>query len=137
MRKKDLEEFEEEEDEVEEEDEEEELDIVTLIEQNIRQLMTERSNYPSTSETYMILTMRISEATEQLRNAEEARNERAQRDCAIRNRNTALYQTLGTVAGNIAGSTIGALINRSNVKTVVGYEGEGGIVNSKALKFVK
>ena len=87
------------------------------------------------SEEYMVLTQRISDATEQLQNAEAADNERAQKDCAIRNKNTALYQTLGTVVGNIAGSTIGALINRSNVKTVVDCENNGGIVNSKAIKY--
>ena len=85
----------------------------------------------------MVLGQRISEETENLRNMEEAENEAAQKDCAIRNKNTALYQTLGTVFGNVAGSTLGALINRSNVKTVVGYENDGGIVNSKAMKFVK
>ena len=129
-------EWEEEIDEEEDEDEEE-VELATLFRQNIRQLIKERSQYPSTSEEYMVLGQRISEETENLRNMEEAENEAAQKDCAIRNKNTALYQTLGTVFGNVAGSTLGALINRSNVKTVVGYENDGGIVNSKAMKFVK
>lgn len=126
----------EDEEEYEEEEYDEDDDIVDLIKQEIRNLMKERSKYRKTSQTYMIYTQRISEATEQLRNAEEADNDRAQKDCAIRNKNTALYQTLGTVVGNIAGSTIGALINRSNVKTVVGYEQDGGIVNSKGMSFI-
>ena len=121
----------------EEEEIDEEIDIVDLIKDEIRQLIKERSKYKKTSQTYMVYTQRISEATEQLRNAEEAENEKAQKTCALRNKNTALFQTLGTVAGNIAGSTIGALINRSNVKTVVGYENDGGIVNSKGMKFIK
>lgn len=121
----------------EEEEIDEEIDIVDLIKDEIRQLIKERSKYKKTSQTYMVYTQRISEATEQLRNAEEAENEKAQKTCAIRNKNTALFQTLGTVVGNIAGSTIGALINRSNVKTVVGFENDGGIANSKALKFIK
>ncbi len=124
------------EEEEETEDEEEET-LQDLFKDNIRSLIKERAKYPSTSEEYMVLTQRIGEETENLRNAEEADNEQAQKVCAIRNKNTALWQTLGTVAGNIAGSTIGAFINRSNVKTVVGYEQDGGIVNSKALKFVK
>lgn len=133
-----LEEEEMEDEEVYEEEEvDDETEIVDLIKSEIRQLIRERSKFSRTSRTYMVYTQRISEATEQLRNAEEAENEKAQKTCAIRNKNTALYQTLGTVAGNIAGSTIGALINRGNVKTVVGYENDGGIVNSKALKFIK
>lgn len=124
------------EEEEETEDEEEET-LQDLFKDNIRSLIKERAKYASTSEEYMVLTQRIGEETENLRNAEEADNEQAQKVCAIRNKNTALWQTLGTVAGNIAGSTIGAFINRSNVKTVVGYEQDGGIVNSKALKFVK
>ena len=125
---KDLEEY---------EDEEVEEDIADLFKKNIRLLIKERSQYPSTSETYMVLTQRIAEETENLRNAEEADNERAQKSCAIRNKNTALWQTAGTVLGNVAGSTIGALINRSNVKTVVGVEENGGIVKSSAMKFTK
>lgn len=127
----------EDEEEQEDEEEEEDFDIARLFKQNIQKLFEERSKYDSHSEMYCILTQRISEETENLRNAEEASNQSAQRDCAIRNKNTALWQTLGTVVGNVAGSTIGSLINRSNVKTVVKYEEEGGIVNSKALKFVK
>lgn len=130
-------EWENEEENDEEEEDEEEVELATLFRQNIRQLIKERSQYPSTSEEYMVLGQRIAEETENLRNMEEAENEAAQKDCAIRNKNTALYQTLGTVVGNVAGSTLGALINRSNVKTVVGYENDGGIVNSKAMKFVK
>lgn len=125
------------EEEEETEDEEEEETLQELFKKNIRSLIKERSKYESTSEEYMVLTQRIGEETENLRNAEEADNEQAQKVCAIRNKNTALWQTLGTVAGNVAGSTIGAFINRSNVKTVVGYEQDGGIVNSKAMKFVK
>lgn len=118
-------------------EEEEEFDVASMFKENIKRLFEERKKYPATSETYMVLTQRISEETENMRNAEEAKNELAQRDCAIRNKNTALWQTLGTVVGNIAGNTIGAMINRQNVKTVVNYEEDGGIVNSKALKFVK
>lgn len=136
MAKRDIEEWEDEE-ETEEEDEERELSVIELSEQNIRILYAELEKYSPTSETYMVLMQRISEATEQLRNTKEADEAEAQASNARRNRNIALYQTLGTVVGNIAGSTIGALINRSNVKTVVGYEEEGGIVNSKAMKFVK
>lgn len=121
----------------EEEEIDDEEDIVDLIKDEIRQLMKERSKYRKTSETYMVYTHRISEATEQLRNAEEADNEKAQKICAIRNKNTALYQTLGTIAGNIAGSTISSLFNQRNVNKVTEYENHGGIVNSKAMKFIK
>ena len=125
------------EEEEETEDEEEDETLQELFKKNIRNLIKERSKYDSTSEEYMVLTQRIGEETENLRNAEEADNEQAQKVCAIRNKNTALWQTLGTVFGNVAGSTIGAFINRSNVKTVVDCEQNGGIVNSKAFKFVK
>lgn len=121
----------------EEEEIDDEVDIVDLIKDEIRQLNRERSKYKKTSQTYMVYTQRISDATEQLRNMEAAENENAQKDCAIRNKNTALYQTLGSIGGNIVGSTIAALINRWNVKTVVGYENDGGIVNSKGMKFIK
>lgn len=131
-----LEEELEDEEEYEEEEIDEDVSIVDLIKEEIRDLMRERSKYRKTSQTYMVYTQRISEATEQLRNAEEAENEKAQKECSIRNKNTALYQTLGTVFGNIAGSTIGALINRSNVKTVVGCEQQGGIVKSQGMNFI-
>ena len=121
----------------EEEETEDEFNVAKMFKENIQALFDERRKYPATSEMYMVLSQRISEETANLRNAEEAEEARAQKDCAIRNRNTALWQTLGTVVGNIAGNTIGAMINRSNVKTVVGYEEDGGIVNSKAMKFVK
>lgn len=114
----------------------EDEDISELIKEEIRQLMRERSKYSATSRTYMVYTQRITEASDQLRNAEAAENEKAQKVCAIRNKNTALLQTAGTVLGNIAGSTIGALINRSNVKTVVGCEENGGIINSKGMSFI-
>ena len=104
---------------------------------DIRRLIAERSKYKYGEEMYDKLTQYISVATEQLKDAEIAMNERAQGECARRNKNTALFQTLGTVAGNVLGSTIGALINRKNVKTVVGIENAGEIVNSKAMKFVK
>ena len=136
MDEEELEEEFEDEEVYEEEEIDDEDDIIELIKSEIRQLMKERSKYSRTSRTYMVYTQRITEATETLRNAEEAENEQAQKVCAIRNKNTALYQTLGTVFGNIAGSTIGALINRSNVKTVVGYEQDGGIVNSKGMTFI-
>lgn len=124
--------------EVYEEDEiGEDEDIVDLIKQNIRALMKERSKYLRTSKTYYVLTERITEATEQLKNLEMAENENAQKICAIRNKNTALYQTLGTVAGNIAGSTIAAMINSRNVNKVIGCEENGGIVKSSAMKFIK
>lgn len=118
-------------------EEEEDFDVASMFKDNIKRLFEERRKYSTMSQEYMVLTQRISEETENMRNAEEAKNELAQRDCAIRNKNTALWQTLGTVVGNIAGNTIGAMINRQNVKTVVNYEEDGGIVNSKALKFVK
>ena len=121
----------------EEDDIDDEEDIVDLIKKNIRQLMKERSKYLKTSKTYFILTQRITEATEQLKNLEMAENENAQKICAIRNKNTALYQTFGTVAGNIAGSTIAALINSRNVNKVIGCEQEGGIVKSSAMKFIR
>lgn len=131
----------EEEFEDEEEYEEEEIgdneEIVDLIKSEIRQLMKERSKYRKTSETYAIYTARISEATEQLRDAEVADSENAQKICAIRNKNTALYQTLGSIVGNIAGSTISSLFNQRNVNKVTEYENHGGIVNSKAMKFIK
>ena len=124
--------------EVYEEDEiGEDEDIVDLIKQNIRALMKERSKYLRTSKTYYVLTERITEATEQLKNLEMAENENAQKICAIRNKNTALYQTLGTVAGNIAGSTIAAMINSRNVNKVIGCEENGGIVKSSAMIFIK
>lgn len=40
------------------------------------------------------------------------------------------------VLGQIAGSVIGNVFNRKNVKTVVKTEDEGGIVNSKATMFL-
>ena len=124
--------------EVYEEDEiGEDEDIVDLIKQNIRALMKERSKYLRTSKTYYVLTERITEATEHLKNLEMAENENAQKICAIRNKNTALYQTLGTVAGNIAGSTIAAMINSRNVNKVIGCEENCGIVKSSAMKFIK
>ena len=84
------------EEEEETEDEEEEETLQDLFKDNIRSLIKERAKYPSTSEEYMVLTQRIGEETENLRNAEEADNEQAQKVCAIRNKNTALWQTLGT-----------------------------------------
>ena len=124
--------------EVYEEDEiGEDEDIVDLIKQNIRALMKERSKYLRTSKTYYVLTERITEATEQLKNLEMAENENAQKICAIRNKNTALYQTLGPVGGNSAGSTIAAMINSRNVNKVIGCEENGGIVKSSAMKFIK
>lgn len=123
------------EDEEVEEEEDEEVDIVKILKEEIHALTKEKKKYSPLSNEYMVLTQRISDATEQLSNAEAADNEHAQKECALRNKNTALLQTFGTVVGNIAGSTIGALINRSNVKTVVGYENDGGIVNSKAMKY--
>lgn len=120
--------------EEEEEEQEEELSIAELIEKNIRGLIEQRSKYPATSEEYCVLSERIKDETENLRNMKEAEESAAQTDCALRNKNTALYQTLGTIAGNIAGQTIGAMINRRNVHDVLGYENEGGIVNSYASK---
>lgn len=111
--------------------------IVELIQSEIRQLAKERSQYPSTSETYMVLTQRITEATEELRNVQDAENSSAQKILAMRNKNMGIYQTLGTVVGNIAGNTIGALINKSNVDKVVNCEQNGGIVKSSAMKFIK
>ena len=40
------------------------------------------------------------------------------------------------VLGQIAGSVIGNVFNRKNVKTIVKTEDEGGIVNSKATMFL-
>lgn len=111
-------------------------DIVYLIKDEIRQLYKERSQYASTSRTYMVLTQRITEATEELRNAEDAENARVQKECAMRNKYTALAGSIGSAFGNFAGTVVSGLLNRSNVKTVVGYENDGGIVNSKGMSFI-
>jgi hypothetical protein len=131
------EEFEDEEIYEEEEIDDDDEDIVDLIKSEIRQLMKERSKYRKTSETYMIYTQRISDATAQLRDAEEADLSKEQKISAIRNKNVAIYQTLGAIAGNIAGSTITSLFNQRTVNKVTECENHGGIVNSKAFKFVK
>ncbi|MDT3388629.1 MAG: hypothetical protein LIR46_12855 [Bacteroidota bacterium] len=120
-----------------EEEEEEDLDITLMLKRNIKMLNEEKKKYPIFSQEYNILDQRILDATEQLRNIETAESENAQKECAQRNKNAMLWQTLGNVFGNVAGTTIGAMFNRSNVKTVVNYENEGGIVNSKAIKYTK
>ncbi len=120
-----------------EEWEDEEIDLAKIFKQNIKKLIEERSKYRVGTAEYIALDEAITSETENLRNAEVAKNEAAQGECAIRNKNASLLQTLGNAAGNIVGQTIGALINRQNVKTVVHVEDEGGIVNSKAMKFVK
>ena len=123
--------------EEEEEQEEDEEDIVDMFKSEIRRLTKERSQYGSLSQEYMVLTQRISDITEQIRNAEEANNEKAQQESARRGKHDALLQMAGGIAGNIAGTVVGCMFNRANVKTVVGYENDGGIVNSKALKYTK
>lgn len=125
------------EEEEEETEEEEDVSVADLIRQEIKDLIKERSKYAKTSEEYMVLTQRITDATEQLRDAETADNESAQKQCAIRNKNAALYQTLGTVFGTIAGNTVVSLINAKNVNKVIDYERSGEIVRSAATKFIK
>ena len=125
------------EEEFEEEEEEEDLDLVLMLKRNIKMLNEEKKKYSIFSQEYNVLDQRILDATEQLQHIETAESENAQKEYAQRNKNAMLWQTLGNVFGNVAGTTIGAMFNRSNVKTVVGYENEGGIVNSKAIKYTK
>lgn len=119
------------------EEREEDMSLTELFDRNIRKLMIERSKYPPTSDVYQVLTDRINEESESLRNMKSADNEEAQKIVALRNKNAGRWQIVGNVIGNAAGAFIGGCFNRQNVKTVVGYEEEGGIVKSSATKFLK
>lgn len=129
------EEWEDEDDEEEEDEDPEEL--VKEYKKSIKKLMKEREQYGSLSEQYMVLTQRIGDEQENLRIAEAALNDRTQRDVAEHTKNAVYWQAAGNLFGNLGGQLISSFMNRKNVKTVVGVENDGEIVNSKAMKFVK
>lgn len=112
-------------------------EIIELYRNNIRKLYAEREKYNYGEEMYETITNYISITTAQLRDAEEAQSNRAQGEYARRNKNNTIFQTVGSIVGPVLANTITALINRKNVKTVVGIENSGELVNSKAIKFVK
>ncbi len=122
----------------EEEDyEEEEVDLIKETERTIAYLRRERIKYPMTSQEYMVVTQRIEEETRSLQNLKESRAADANMITAKSNRYAWAWQLGGQVLGNIAGQTISSLMNMRNVDTVVNYEQNGGIVNSKATKFLR
>lgn len=132
------EELEEEYEDDEEDEEEEEFDLVDEIKRNIRSLMNERRKYKPMSEEYMILTQRIADETENLRNAEAGENERAQRISAEKNRYIGAATIVANVIGSFGGKLVESLMNRKNVKTVVCKEDEGDLpMRSGATKFLK
>lgn len=123
---------------------EEEEDLVELAMRKIYRLRNEREQFKPGSQEYACLTSLIKDEGEILESYKRAKSEDAQRRAAEAaaisanaNRYQWAWQLGGQVLGNIAGQTIGALFNRQNVKTVVGVEEDGGLVNSKAMKFVK
>lgn len=128
----------EEDEEVEETEEEEEFDLIAETKRNIRYLIEERRKYDPLTEKYMVLSQRIADETENLRNLEGADNEHAQKETAERNRYTGIFNIIGNVVGSFGGSLATALINRKNVKTVVGKEEEGDLpMRSGATKFLR
>lgn len=131
-------EWEDEEDKDEEDEDEEEYDLVAELRANIKDLIQERRKYNPTSNDYMILSQRIADETETLRNVEESEDHHAQKISAERNRYIGVMQIAGNVLGSFGGQLATALINRKNVKTVVGKEDEGELpMRSGATKFLK
>ena len=121
----------------EEEDDIEEFDLVAEYKRSIRDLIRKRRKYEPESKEYMVLTQRIADETENLNNAESAENQKAQRITAEKNRYVGLLSTVGNFVGSFGGQMVSTMMNRKNVKTVVGCEDEGGIVKSAATKFIK
>ena len=107
------------------------------VEDEIRSILKEMKNYSKVSQEYMVLSQRLADLSETKKNLECADNEAAQRESAERTKNAWAWQIGGNILGGVAGQTISALFNRKNVKTVVGYEEEGGLVKSSGMKFIK
>ena len=120
-----------------EETEEEDIDLVTEFKRSIADMRKKREKYDMTSPEYANLTKLIIDETESLKMLQAAENEKAQSDTARSNRYTGLIQAVGNMVGNFGGQLVTSMINRKNVKSVIGYEDDGGIVNSKAVKFIK
>ena len=120
-----------------EDDEEEDYLTVEDYQREIKRLMKLRKQFSPLSDEYADYTELIGRETENLRNMQAAENEYAQAETARRNKHTAALAAAGSTLGNFAGQVVTSLINRKNVMTVVGYESDGGIVNSAAKKFVR
>ena len=126
------------EEEYEDEDEEDEFDLVAELKRSVKSLIEKQQKYDPMSEEYMILEQRIIDKTEALRNAETGENERAQRISAEKNRYIGAATIVGNVIGSFGGKLVESLMNRKNVKTVVGKEDEGDLpMRSGATKFLK
>ena len=126
-----------EEQETDEEEEEEELTLAELAEKELRELYAERSKYPKTSEEYMVLSQRISDATEQQRNISDNLRNEAQIEEIKGNRFVPYFQIAGNVLGNAVGSAVGQMFNRKTVNDVLDCERDGYIPNSRASGYIQ
>jgi hypothetical protein len=121
----------------EDEEEEEELTAAELAEQELRDLYRELKKHPKTSQEYMVISQRITDATESQRNLAEANRNEVQA-IEIKNQRFVPYaQIAGQVLGAGVGAAVGQMLNRHTVNDVLDCERDGYIPKSKAVGFIQ
>lgn len=118
------------------EEEEEEMDENDMINREKHRLLDIMSKLDPTSQEYMVISQRLADITECSRNEAETIQAKKQADQIDRQRWAWIAPTICQTLGGIAGSYISQRESRKTVKSVIDYEHDGGILNTKSLSFM-